>query len=300
MTSLTVGIAFENNVSTLPLAVASVISQTFGDWELLLVDDGSTDGSLDFVRSLRDPRVRVISDGRNLGLPARLNQIAAGAHSDYVARMDADDAMRCHRLAVQAAYLDEHTEVDVVGSAAYVMDAENRVYGVRSRHAFDASAGAFLGHDLLIHPSIMARRDWLRRNPYDESFLKAQDKELWCRTRSSTCFAKIVEPLLFYRELGNFSMARYRDQKRHDARVVARYGPSAIGRRRTLGRLAAIRAKVALHWAFDATGNAGTLLKMRSRALPEVERLELQRELDELLALANAPTAVRHREAHPA
>jgi len=79
--TVTIGIPFLNARRTLADAVRSVFAQTHGDWELLLVDDGSTDGSSEVVRQLRDPRVRLLADGAQLGLCARLNQIAAAAGS---------------------------------------------------------------------------------------------------------------------------------------------------------------------------------------------------------------------------
>ena len=97
--SLTIGIPFFNAEATLLDAVRSVFAQTHQDWELLLVDDGSTDRSLELARSIDDPRVRVYSDGRNKRLAARLNEISRLARFDHVARMDADDVCLPERLA---------------------------------------------------------------------------------------------------------------------------------------------------------------------------------------------------------
>src|SRR5512136_1054483 len=79
---VTVGIPFYNAGQTLADAVRSVFAQTLTDWELILLDDGSTDRGLEFARSIDDPRVRVVSDGRNLRLAARLNQIAEFARAE--------------------------------------------------------------------------------------------------------------------------------------------------------------------------------------------------------------------------
>ena len=87
----------------------------------------------------------------------------------------------------------------------------------------------------------MARREWFRTNPYNESLGGAEDKELWCRTRKSTTFAKITEPLIYTRYVGNFTWDRYRKQKQMDALVVARYGPDSIGRLATVAKLGAIQ-----------------------------------------------------------
>src|SRR4030066_138114 len=95
---VTVGIPFFNNQDTLPDAIRSIFAQSFQDWELLLLDDGSTDGSLQIAQSIDDPRVRVISDGCNRKLPARLNQIIDLARGQYIARMDADDLCGITRL----------------------------------------------------------------------------------------------------------------------------------------------------------------------------------------------------------
>ena len=103
--TVTIGIPFLNARRTLADAVRSVFAQTHGDWELLLVDDGSTDGSSDVVRQLLDPRVRLLADGVTLGLCARLNQIAAAARGAYLARMDADDLMHPERIARQLEHL---------------------------------------------------------------------------------------------------------------------------------------------------------------------------------------------------
>src|SRR5438045_1632919 len=90
---VSIGISFQNARATLADAVRSVLAQTCRDWELLLVDDGSSDGSLELARRIEHPRIQVISDGVNQGLASRLNQIALLARGTYLARMDADDLM---------------------------------------------------------------------------------------------------------------------------------------------------------------------------------------------------------------
>jgi glycosyltransferase involved in cell wall biosynthesis len=270
----------------LPLAVASVFAQTVDDWELLLVDDGSRDDSLDFAKSLSDPRVRVVWDGRSLGLPARLNQIAELARGEKVARMDGDDVMRSQRLEVQSRYLEQHADVDVVASAAYAIDADNNVYGIRSTRPLTPNPRAFLGPCLLVHPTVMASREWFRTNPYDVSLGGAEDKELWCRTRTTTTFANITEPLLYYREAGNFRWDSYRRQKRMDARVVARYGPGAIGYLATVGNLGTIPAKLLIYRLMITAGCEQALVKMGSHRLTGFERDQAQSELDSLQRVA--------------
>src|SRR3954454_21211634 len=102
---LTIGIAFRNPGQDFAIALQSVFAQSFADWELMLCDDGSTDGALEFARSLDDPRIRVINDGRSRGLAPRLNQMVLLARSNYFFRMDADDIMHPDRLLRQLAVL---------------------------------------------------------------------------------------------------------------------------------------------------------------------------------------------------
>ena len=115
--SVTIGIPFLNARRYLEDAVRSVFAQTHGDWELLLIDDGSTDGSIAVVRHLDDPRVRVLGDGSNRGLCARLNQIASLAQGTYLARMDADDLMHPERIERQLKFLRANPNVDLIDTA---------------------------------------------------------------------------------------------------------------------------------------------------------------------------------------
>src|SRR5438874_1140893 len=112
---LTIGLPVYNARLFLEDTLRSIFAQTFTDWELIAVDDGSTDGSGALLERLRDHRVRVFIEKGNRGLAARLNFIHENARGTYIARMDADDMMHPERMARQLAFLDQHPEVDVVG-----------------------------------------------------------------------------------------------------------------------------------------------------------------------------------------
>jgi glycosyltransferase involved in cell wall biosynthesis len=106
---------FLNAGAAFPPALRSILQQSHQDWELLLCDDGSTDGSLELARSLDDPRVVVWSDGRTKGLAGRLNECIDRARGAYIARMDADDISYPDRIRLQLEFLEQHPEIDVVG-----------------------------------------------------------------------------------------------------------------------------------------------------------------------------------------
>lgn len=206
---MSIGISFKDPGKYFPLALKSVFCQDFQDWELILVDDGSTDGSTALALGLKDERVRVYSDGTNKNLNKRLNEMVALARAPVFVRMDADDVMVPTRLRRQYEMLASMDADTVLGSGAYSIDADSNVKGLRKTHP--AQARGFGVRHSFIHPTVAAHTDWFRRNPYSESFIyhRSEDAELWCRTAAASKFVVMPEPLLFYREDGPQSLERY-------------------------------------------------------------------------------------------
>jgi glycosyltransferase involved in cell wall biosynthesis len=277
---VTVGISFFNSEKTLGAAMRSVLAQSRQDWELILVNDGSTDRSLEIARSIRDPRVRVVSDGENLGFATRLNQITRMASGEYIARMDADDLMHPERLEVQARYLDAHPEVDVVGSSCFLINASNRVLGLGHTTPIDARPIAALRKSVLLHPSCMGRRAWFEQNAYDESMLRAQDAELWIRTLPVSNFARIDRPLLYYRITGAQSTRAYLAKSfrglLYHLMTVRRYGPALVGHVRSYLLMARIGLFHLTLTPFALLNKQATLIHRRSRSLDSAERESAQ------------------------
>lgn len=208
---ITVGLPFYNNEKTLEIAIKSIIQQTFKNWELILIDDGSLDDSIAIAEKMAsiDERISLISDGKNKGLVHRLNQIIDIAQGDYIARMDADDIMLPERLEKQFAVFISNSKIDIVATAAFTIDENDNPIGIRDTEdiIFKSKKDIFK-KALLIHPSILVKKEWYKSNRYDKEYIRAEDFELWCRTFSYTKFFRITEPLLLYRE-GNISIANY-------------------------------------------------------------------------------------------
>src|ERR1700733_14082702 len=110
---ITIAMPFYNSAATLELAIRSLLNQSYGNFELLLCDDGSDDQGFAIARSFDDPRLICWSDGRRLRLAARLNECIDRARGLYLARMDADDIAYPDRLARQLAFLGSHPDVDL-------------------------------------------------------------------------------------------------------------------------------------------------------------------------------------------
>lgn len=206
-TPISIGIPFYNAESTLLDAVRSVFAQTHTNWELILIDDGSTDRSLELAKSIKDPRVRVYYDGENRRLAARLNQLTGLAKYDFIARMDADDLMSPVRLEKQIELLNADSDIDLISTGLCSLNNANEALGIRcatSKHTI-TNKGLLSGNSGIVHASLLGRRAWFERNPYKESMIKSQDTNLWVRSYSKNDLnvAFIPEPLYYYREDGN-------------------------------------------------------------------------------------------------
>ncbi len=203
---ISIGIPFYNAEKYLKFAIQSVIAQSYENWELILVDDGSSDNSLEVAQefALKDARIRVICDGKNRKLPYRLNQLITESKGDFIARMDADDIMHPDRLKIELSFLIENQHYDLVSGGIVSIDHKNNVTGVRTVNklvTIDKDSKSYP----IVHPTVMARRDWYLRNLYSLDYPRAEDYELWCRTSSADDLKIAILPniLLFYREFGN-------------------------------------------------------------------------------------------------
>lgn len=197
---VTVGMSVHNAEATLALALRSVLWQSFADWELILIDDGSTDRTMDVVRQFQDPRIRVLYESRNKGLAVRLNQCLELARGMYFARMDADDVAYPERLGRQVSYLEAHPEVDLLGHTALVFHGDGQAIGLHPAAAdHDEICRRRWWGFPLAHPTWMGRLEWFRRHRYRESAVKAQDQELLLRSFRTSRFATLQDVLLGYR-----------------------------------------------------------------------------------------------------
>ncbi len=253
---VSIGLPFKDDRRTLELAIRSVFSQTHTDWELLLLDDGSADGCLELARAIEDPRVRVLSDGHNRGLAARLDELTLASQGEFIVRMDADDVMHPERVSAQAEALRDSPDVSLVASAAFVMDNDERVLGITGKEEITNHPGLFLRSRVIVHPTIAARRDWMQANPYDPRLRRSQDHELFLRTHPHSRFLKLAAPLLFYRDLGKFSLSKYVEQRRFERETYRTFGADRIGGTATARRIAASHAKEAVYRALDRVGRA--------------------------------------------
>lgn len=189
-----------NGMPLVRRAVESILVQTLGAFELVVIDDGSTDETPGYLRGLDDPRVKYHRIDKG-GTTRALNRGLELATAPLVARMDADDVALPGRLARQAAYLDEHPDCVLVGCQAEEIDAAGTVVGRRRLPVSDtAIRWQMMFGCPFLHPAVMFRREAvLACGGYDESYPCAQDYELWTRLAAKGTLANLPDVLLQYR-----------------------------------------------------------------------------------------------------
>lgn len=193
-----------NSEENLHAAVESILGQTQADFELIAIDDGSTDASAAILESFRrnDRRVFVQRHLQNLGVTAALNTGLALAHGKYIARMDADDISLPERFEKQVAFLETHPEIDILGSAVKLIDERGRNIGALSAPLEDLAIrwkGLFTA--AFLHPTVMLRHSVLIEHNihYRTSRDQAQDFDFFTQLLQFARGANLSEPLFLYR-----------------------------------------------------------------------------------------------------
>lgn len=183
-------------------AIDSVLAQSFSNFELLLIDDGSTDGSGDILQSYTDPRICVVRNEKNLGIPKTLNKGLQLARGAYFAVLDNDDYAYPDRLKQQLTFLDRHEEYAAVGTWAVTMDEEGQILSRIKRLlvAPEEVQSQLLFRCCLLHPSMMARTGILRSYGYREDVETCADFDLWVRVARTYKLGILPHVLVRHRE----------------------------------------------------------------------------------------------------
>ncbi len=182
-------------------AINSILNQTHTDFELLIINDGSTDNSVSIIESIKDERLQLVHNEKNIGLIETLNKGFALAKGKYIARMDADDVAYPERISIQFRYLETHPDCDIYGSA-YQEFYENKVgKTVKFSDNHELLKTVLFFNSCLSHPTVMIRKSLLIDNhiTYSRDFNHAEDYALWVQLVDKTRFSNCQKALLKYR-----------------------------------------------------------------------------------------------------
>ncbi len=212
-------------------AVDSILAQTLDDFELLVVDDGSSDDTLAILRSYDDPRMRIEALPSNQGVTAALNHGLDLARGHYIVRMDADDISLPARLEQQVRFLVDNPEVGVCGGS---------IHGFNDKREFEPPKPRLQRHDgmactlpfgtVLLHPTVIFRAALFSGGlRYDPDYPHAEDYELWCRLARITRLAVLPEIVLRYRMHGRSVSSRHHRIQMETTRRIRIREVRAIG-----------------------------------------------------------------------
>ena len=202
--AVTVLMPVRNGERFVRAAIASILAQSWSGFELVIVDDGSTDGTAGVIASFGDARIRVIRNQSSEGLARALNRGLAAAQAPLVARHDSDDVAHPERLETQLAFLRANPEVVLLGAQVRVLDERGRASnppGWRRALTHDGIRFQSMFDNPFIHSSVVFRRDIIRDDlgGYDPAFMSAEDFDLWSRVAARYEVRNLPQRLVDFR-----------------------------------------------------------------------------------------------------
>ncbi len=210
---ITVLMAVHNGERYIRDAVDSMLSQTFRDFEFLIIDDGSGDKTSDIINSYKDDRIRFVHNKENIGMGESLNKGIRLALGDYIARMDCDDISIPNRLDEQFTFMENNPEVVLCGSWVKTLGKVSHVWKFPIEN--DEIKCRLLFDSVFVHSSVIMRKNILLEEGYfyNKEFIGAEDYELWVRMSKKYNLANIGKVLLKYRIYPEHSWARLKHEQ---------------------------------------------------------------------------------------
>jgi glycosyltransferase involved in cell wall biosynthesis len=212
---VTVLMCVYNDERHVQMAIESILGQDFSDFEFLIIDDGSTDGTAEILRRMaeRDSRIRIFTQ-ENKGQTVASNRGLQLARGELVARIDSDDCSMNYRLNEEVIYLRNNQDVGLVGGGAEIIDADGKILGIRNIVPKRPSK-TLLHRCIFQHSDVMFRRNLaISLGGYREKFRNVQDYDLWLRISDVSRVAKIDKVLGQWRlNRGGYVLSRSHEQK---------------------------------------------------------------------------------------
>ncbi len=290
MPKVTVIIPTYNAIAYLPSTVDSVIQQTFTDFEVLIVDDGSTDETVEWVSKLVDPRVRLISQA-NQGVAVARNQGIASAQGEYVAFLDADDLWEPTKLEKQVKCLDENPQVGLVNTSIVNIDEQGKPLGAVNASDVEGNVLKYIVEENLIlcGSAPMVRRSCLEAvQGFDQQLMSAEDWDLWIRLSARYDFAVVREPLVLYRQHLNSKSNNIERHLKHRLKVIDKTFETVAKNLQPFKNRALGRAYLSVAWKLLVQKDYKTSTMYRQKALSYYPQLRFGENYIRLTAMTTA------------
>jgi glycosyltransferase involved in cell wall biosynthesis len=229
---LSVVLPVYNQEKYLKNAIKSILNQSYGGFELLILNDGSIDKSQSIIDSFADKRIRLFKNKKNQGLAKGLNFLISKARGSYIARMDGDDVSNKNRLKKQIDYLKRHQQTALLGTWARIINKNNRIIGkIEYPTKADKIRKKILCDNLFVHPSVIFKKDTFNKlGRYNEKLKYSQDYDLFLRFAVQHGCVNLPDYLIDFRWDPDFNKQReqHRAALQTRIRAVKEYGYSPL------------------------------------------------------------------------
>ncbi|MDF5714303.1 MAG: glycosyltransferase [Rhizonema sp. NSF051] len=289
MLKVSVVIPAYNSMQYLPETLESVLNQTFTEFEVLIINDGSSDNTVEWASAIKDSRVKLISQ-ENQGLPGARNTGIYHAQADYIAFLDADDLWEPTKLAKQVSCLDKYPEVGLVHAWMALVDVGGKSTGrVLKSNVEGCAWEQIVQWNTIACPSVMVRRCCFDRvGVFDRCLRSVEDWDMWIRIAVEYPLAVIKEPLAYYRQVPNSMSKNCQVMEEAFHQVIEKTFQSAPSETWYLKNRSYSYANLCLAWkALQSSNNYKLAIHYRSLAVAHNSQTRYSREYIRLsLAIA--------------
>lgn len=212
---LSIIMAAHNSQKTIKQTIDSILNQTFSSFELIIVNDGSNDDTVEIIRSIKDSRIILHEYSQCMGAAAARNLALKAAQGEYIAIMDSDDIALREKFTIQISYLKRNPDIGLLASSAIIIDENDKYLSRYKLGAYDQKIRAnMLFHNYFIHSSILFRRGLINDGLcYDVSLVLVEDYDFLNKLLQRTQAASLSQALIKYRTHPHNMMDQFKDKR---------------------------------------------------------------------------------------
>lgn len=231
----TIGIPLVNEpIRQIELAVRSIYAQSVTDWELILLCDETPPETVEHLKRITDPRVRVEAFAERGGIARSLNHLAKIANGRFIAILAADDAWPVKRLEVQQLRMLGPNPPDVLAGQMLIISDDFVVEGQQRKAVLPARSSGWVASTPISHATAIATVGWFREHPYDEKLLRAQDRAFWITSHKNSTIEIMDDIVYYYRVARPLNYRKYAMSSKYTRQAIRRHGPLVASRAEVL------------------------------------------------------------------